>query len=145
MEYIGGILIRSNLSLSDLQDYYSQYSNLNIYIEKQTSNNIEFIEHDIVSFKAKIEGNDYFIIYSWGDSSDSAFSEFDLRGHWLIITISIRFLFLEYTFVIKANLILYYTYFGLYHTFKTSYDSIFIGMKKIIYCKIPLNYKKYFV
>ena len=82
MQYLGGILIKSDLSLQELQSYYSQYtkSENEFIVEKQTDKNIPFIEHGTVSFHADINNESYYIIYSWGNSN-SVFSELDLRGH----------------------------------------------------------------
>lgn len=82
MQYIGGILIKSELSLQDLQLYYSQYAknDWECIVEKQTDKNISFIEHGTVSFNSDINGDTYYVVYSWGDN-DSIYSELDLRGH----------------------------------------------------------------
>lgn len=82
MQYIGGILIKSELSLQDLQLYYSQYAknDWECIVEKQTNKNISFIEHEKVSFNSDINGDTYYVVYSWGDN-DSIYSELDLRGH----------------------------------------------------------------
>lgn len=82
MQYIGGILIKSELSLQDLQLYYSQYAknDWECIVEKQTNKNILFIEHEKVSLNSDINGDTYYVVYSWGDN-DSIYSELDLRGH----------------------------------------------------------------
>lgn len=82
MQYIGGILIKSELSLQDLQLYYSQYAknDWECIVEKQTNKNISFIEHEKVSLNSDINGDTYYVVYSWGDN-DSIYSELDLRGH----------------------------------------------------------------
>lgn len=49
-------------------------------MERQIDKNIAFIEHSTISLEADIDGNDYFIVYSWGDNT-SIFSELDIRGH----------------------------------------------------------------
>lgn len=82
MQYLGGILIKSELSLQELQSYYSQYTK-NEYeciVEQQTDKNISFIEHGTVSLHTDINSESYYIVYSWGDSN-SVFSVLDLRGH----------------------------------------------------------------
>ncbi len=82
MQYLGGILIKSELSLEDLQSYYSQYAKneWTCIVEKQTKQNLSFVEHEIVSLNADINGDSYYIVYSWGDE-DSIYRELDLRGH----------------------------------------------------------------
>ena len=82
MQYIGGILIKSDLSLQDLQSYYSRYAKneWDCIVEKQTDQNISFIEHETVSLNSDINGDTCYVVYSWGDN-DSLYSELDLRGH----------------------------------------------------------------
>ena len=82
MQYIGGILIKSELSLQELKSYYSQYTtnDWECIVEKQTDKQISFIEHGTISFHSDINGDNYYVVYSWG-STNSIFSELDLRGH----------------------------------------------------------------
>ena len=82
MQYIGGILIKSELSLQELKSYYSQYAinDWEFIVEKQTDKQISFIEHGTISFNSDINGDTYYVVYSWGNSN-SVFSELDLRGH----------------------------------------------------------------
>ncbi len=82
MQYLGGILIESELSLEDLESYYSQYAEneWECIVEKQTGKNIRFVEHGTVSLNGDIDGDNFYIVYSWGDG-DSIYSELDLRGH----------------------------------------------------------------
>ena len=82
MQYIGGILIKSGLSLQELKSYYSQYATngWECIVEKQTDKQISFIEHGTISFNSDINGDNYYVVYSWG-STNSIFSELDLRGH----------------------------------------------------------------
>lgn len=82
MQYLGGILIKSELSLEELQSYYSQYAknDWEFMVEHQTDSRIAFIEHGTVSLNSDINGDNYYIVYSWG-SNDSIYSEFDIRGH----------------------------------------------------------------
>ncbi|MBO4458851.1 MAG: hypothetical protein J5802_14150 [Butyrivibrio sp.] len=49
-------------------------------MEQQCDNWIKEIEHQDVSFEADIDGDDYYILYSWG-SYYGLPSGFDLRGH----------------------------------------------------------------
>lgn len=82
MQYIGGILIKSELSLQELKSYYSQYAtnDWECIVEKQTDKQISFIEHGTISFNSDINGDNYYVVYSWR-STNSIFSELDLRGH----------------------------------------------------------------
>lgn len=79
MQYLGGILIKSDLLLADLQAYYGQKDGSCI-VEAQSGKKIRFIEHGEVTLSADIAGDTYFIVYAWG-SNDSFFGELDIRGH----------------------------------------------------------------
>lgn len=82
MQYLGGILIKSELPLSELQAYYSRYSETEseCIVEKQTGKELSFIEHGTVSLHTDISGDLYYIVYSWGNSN-SIYRDLDLRGH----------------------------------------------------------------
>ena len=49
-------------------------------MERQIDKKIQVIEHGGLLFKTDIQGDNYYIVYSWGDNNDFA-REFDLRGH----------------------------------------------------------------
>ena len=82
MQYFGAILIQSELSLEELQEYYSNYadSEWECIVEQQRDNEISVIEHGSLAFESEIMGDKFFVVYSWG-SNDSIFNEFDIRGH----------------------------------------------------------------
>jgi hypothetical protein len=80
MQYFGAILIKSEHTLDELFDYYSNKLE-GILVKEQKSKEIEFTHGD-VSFSSNIdeeEGN-YFIVYLFGDGI-FPFSELDIRGH----------------------------------------------------------------
>lgn len=84
MQYFGAILIKTELTKEELEDYYKQYrkNEWNFLVSKVKSNEIDKIEHGSYKFE-KYNENDkdkYFIIYSWG-TSKGMWSDFDLRGH----------------------------------------------------------------
>ena len=79
MEYFGALLIKSDLTQNDLNSYYTRFGE-NYYVEPQNDNRIKQIERQDVNFNSNIEGNEYYILYTWGDYN-GIFSEFDLRGH----------------------------------------------------------------
>jgi len=83
MQYLGGILIKSELSIDELQTYYSQYANeeWECIVEKQAGKSIQWIEHGMLSLNSNLSGENYYIVYSWGHNDFVFFSEFDLRGH----------------------------------------------------------------
>ena len=83
MQYLGAILIRSDLSLEALKAHYSSFAEheWECVVERQTSAEIKWVEYaGGLSFKTEVEGDDYYIVYSWGDS-DSVFHDLDIRGH----------------------------------------------------------------
>ncbi len=82
MQYLGGVLIRSSLSLEELQLYYAQYAEheWECQVEPQIGQSIRFVEHGRVVLETEIEDDKYFIVYSLGDAP-SFFRDFDLRGH----------------------------------------------------------------
>ena len=82
MQYFGAILIRSELSLEELDAYYSDYrSNEREYlVETQEGKPIEVIDHGTLQFTEEIKGSGYYIVYSWG-SGKSLLEELDIRGH----------------------------------------------------------------
>lgn len=82
MQYFGAILIKSELSLDELKEYYLEFADneWKCIVENQTDTEVEIIEHTNLTFKADIEGNDYYIVYSWGDNN-TIFHELDIRGH----------------------------------------------------------------
>ena len=81
MQYFGAILIKSDLSLDELKEYYLEFadSEWKCIVENQINKNVEFT-HPTLTFKTDIEGNNYYIVYSWGDNN-TIFHELDIRGH----------------------------------------------------------------
>lgn len=87
MQYFGGILIKSDLTLKELENYYAKYrqNEWEYIVEPQIGSEIEQVEHKHIEFsylngKEEKERMDYYIVYTWG-SSKVLFSDFDLRRH----------------------------------------------------------------
>ena len=82
MQYFGAILIKSELSLEELDAYYSDYrrNEWEYLVEIQEGPSIDVIEHGELQFSEEIKGSGYYIVYSWG-SGDSLLQELDIRGH----------------------------------------------------------------
>ena len=82
MQYFGAILIRSDLSLEELDAYYSDYrrNEWEYLVEIQKGQSIEVIDHGGLQFSEEIKGCGYYIVYSWGNG-DSLLQELDMRGH----------------------------------------------------------------
>lgn len=82
MQYFGGILIESDLELQELEEYYSNFreDEWEYIVEIQNGEAIQVLEHKNLSFEKNIEGEKYYIVYSWGDNVNPL-SDWDLRGH----------------------------------------------------------------
>ena len=82
MQYFGAILIKSELSLEELETYYSGYrsNEWEYLVEIQEGQSIKVIEHKALQFSEEIEDSGYYIVYSWG-SGNSLLKELDIRGH----------------------------------------------------------------
>ncbi len=79
MQYFGALLLKSELSQDDLNLYYTQFSE-KYHVKPQSDSEIKQIETQIVYFDTNIDGDNYYILYTWGDYYGIS-SEFDLRGH----------------------------------------------------------------
>ena len=82
MQYFGAILVRSDLSLEELDAYYSDYrsNEWEYLVETQEGQHIEVIDHGTLQFTEEIKDSGYYIVYSWG-SGNSPLEELDIRGH----------------------------------------------------------------
>ena len=83
MQYFGAMLIKSELTLEQLNDYYENYreDEWKCLIKPQTSSEIRVIDHGTLSFKTDVsENQQYYIVYSWGDGLP-IFEQLDIRGH----------------------------------------------------------------
>ena len=82
MQYFGAILIRSDLSLEELDAYYSGYrsNEWEYLVEIQEGQSIDVIDHEILNFGKEINDAGYYIVYSW-ESENSLLKELDIRGH----------------------------------------------------------------
>ena len=82
MQYFGVILIRSDLSLDELDAYYSDYrsNEWEYLVEVQEEESIKVIDHEMLKFSEEIKDSGYYIVYSWG-SGKSLLEELDIRGH----------------------------------------------------------------
>lgn len=84
MQYLGAILIRSELSREELEAYYSSFAehDWECVVGNQAGANIcvDGGQPVPLSFATDVEGDNYYIVYSWG-SNDTVFDDLDIRGH----------------------------------------------------------------
>ncbi len=82
MQFLGAMLIKSTLSIKELDNYYADYrkNDWDCIVEKQEGKTIDVIEHGTLEFSEEIQGSGYYIVYSWG-SGIKLFEELDIRGH----------------------------------------------------------------
>lgn len=82
MQYFGAILVKSDLDLIELEDYYKNYreDEWSLNIKKQNTAKIDVIEHGDYSFNTKESLENCYIVYSWEDSKLEILS-LDIRGH----------------------------------------------------------------
>lgn len=84
VQYFGALLLKSELSLKDLDNYYSQFRNREEcnMVERQCGQDIEQNEFPALqelSFDTDIDDENYYILYTWGNY-DSIFTYLDWRG-----------------------------------------------------------------
>ncbi|MDE5695845.1 MAG: hypothetical protein K2I96_00280 [Lachnospiraceae bacterium] len=82
MQYFGAILIQSELSYEELAAYYSNFAehDWECVVENQVSAEIRIAGEGVTFFSTDVEGDNYYIVYSWG-SNKTIFHGFDIRGH----------------------------------------------------------------
>lgn len=82
MQYFGAILIRSELTLEQLEDFYSSYreNEWEYLVTVQTDRDLSFIELDHLRFSQEVTADGYYIVYSWGKGIE-LYEMLDMRGH----------------------------------------------------------------
>lgn len=81
MNYLATILVKSNLSLQDLHDYYSDYEVIeqnNTYLES------EYLDHASIKYDKLNDIKDfngYYVILSYQSADLESIWEWDIRGH----------------------------------------------------------------
>lgn len=84
IQYLGGILIRSDQPIEELKNYYHAYAKKDweFLVESQVGNTL-ILEGEITRLKLKSEvnGEHYYIVYSWGDPSPLLMELDFTRGH----------------------------------------------------------------
>lgn len=83
MQFLGAMLVESELTLEELDVYYATYreNQWDCIVEVQESHILEFVEHGALSFTTELSPDKgYFVIYSWG-SGIEPFATLDIRGN----------------------------------------------------------------
>jgi len=82
VQHFGAILVKSDIGLKRLQEYYSKYSSeaTQYIVVKQESNEIDLIEHNSLHFEREINDKRYYMVYTV-KSSDGIILNMDLRGY----------------------------------------------------------------
>lgn len=80
MQYFGAVLVKSKLSAEELSAYYLDKLS-GVVVKKQSTREIEAVEHHKLSFETDIDGvPGYYIVYRFGEGI-YPFSRLDIRGH----------------------------------------------------------------
>lgn len=83
MQFLGAMLVQSELTLEELDAYYATYreNQWDCIVEVQKGQTLEVIEHGELSFSTEIlQDGGYFVVYSWG-SGIEPFATLDIRGN----------------------------------------------------------------
>ena len=82
MQYLGAILIQSELTMEQLDSYYLHYreNEWEYLVTVQTDRDLSFIELDHLRFSQEVTADGYYIVYSWGKGLE-LFEMLDIRGH----------------------------------------------------------------
>ena len=82
MQYLGVILIESELSMIALDEYYASYRQgaWDFRVKQQTGNKLDIIENGDYYLSHELENRNAFLVYTWG-SCDYFWKDWDWRGH----------------------------------------------------------------
>ena len=82
MQFLGALLLESELPLEELEKHYSAYreKEWEYVVEVQDTQAIQATEHRYCSFKTDVTNGQYYIVYTWGNGI-SPFQDLDIRGH----------------------------------------------------------------
>lgn len=84
MQYMGALLIESELTLEELEAFYSENGTEYCSVSRQTGKEITVTDHGRYGFKTEINSDNYYIVYALGEHDNfmiRLYSELDLRGH----------------------------------------------------------------
>lgn len=83
MQYMGALLLESELPLDELEEFYSE-SAMPCRISRQDGKTIKVTEHGNYGFNTEIDSDSYYIVYALGGDGSALqqlYAELDLRGH----------------------------------------------------------------
>jgi hypothetical protein len=82
MQYLGAILIQSELTMEQLDSYYLHYreNEWEYLVTVQTDRDLSFIELDHLRFSQEVTADGYYIVYSWGKGIE-LYEMLGMRGH----------------------------------------------------------------
>lgn len=78
MQYFGAILIKSELSINELNAHFSAQGDYTV--KAQSAQEIDIIEHESLCFESEVSSENYYIVYAWGNGI-GLYEALDLRGH----------------------------------------------------------------
>ncbi len=81
INYLATILIKSDLSLNELKEYYSNYD---VVAQSTPQLKSEYLEHDTIEYRKLRKINDftgYYVVCSYQSAEFGSIWEMDLRGH----------------------------------------------------------------
>lgn len=85
MQYFGAVLLHSDLSLAELQSHYMPYQKglFDCRVAAQSGAEVTQITHGSLAFDATVEGDGWYILYSWGSAPAWArdWLNLDMRGN----------------------------------------------------------------
>ena len=84
MQYMGALLIESELSLEELEAFYTENGPEFCSVSRQSGQEITVTDHGKYGFTTEINSDDYYIVYALGKDDNfliQLYSELALRGH----------------------------------------------------------------
>lgn len=84
MQYLGAILLQSDLNLQEIINHYSKFrtDDWDYLVQEQKGNKVDIVEHKDISFNSPIDENDsYYVVYTWGTTACDFLIFADIRGY----------------------------------------------------------------
>lgn len=83
MQYLGAILVQSDLSSEELESHYSQFrvNQWDCLLVEYYGGQLEFIDIGRLYFSTELDPTkNYYVVYSWGSGLEF-YEDWDIRGH----------------------------------------------------------------